>query len=244
MKTKFPLLPMAAIVSITALGFLAACTPTLECGSWAFSGNPVTVPYDGFNVTSAFTFTPATCGKSCDCTQDVMIQMVSVYDSVSETYLYPTSSYADRATSYGWVIDRVDGEGYGYYSLINNGTTFFSGWNTPGANGTANTLFDLPGGWPDNTYFYSVDVATCFNSQACQNKILGYYFWSWTSNNTGTISQFIVGPAWKDLDTTFQNALAGWNAWAPASGPENGSSYAGDFTSLPHAVVFPTLSDL
>jgi hypothetical protein len=172
-----------------------------------------------------------------------MIQMVSVFDTSEGTYVYPTSSYQNRATTYGWSIDRVDGEGYGYYSLINNGATFFSGWNTPGANGTPNTLSDQPT-WYNNINFYAVDVAVCFNSRGCNNNILGYYVWSWTIDNNGNATQFITGPAWKDLDSEFQSALASWNTWAPTSGTEGGSSYADDFTSLPSAVKFPPLSDL
>jgi hypothetical protein len=243
MKSKpFPLSPAGAILSLVALGFLAACTATLECGTWAFTGTPQ--PYS-FQVSSAFTFNPATCGKSCTCSEDVITQMVSVYDSDSGTYLYPTSAYSDRAIAYGWSIDQLDGWAYGYYGLDNDGHTFDPGYNPPGSNGVATTLYDLPN-WPgyNNLYFYSVDVVTCFNSETCKNKILGYYFWSWTTDSSGTVSQFIVGPAWKDLDTTFQNAVSGWNAWAPTSGPENmGPSYPGQPT-LPNAVKFPALTDL
>jgi hypothetical protein len=243
MKNKFPLQPMAAIFAVIALAFLIACTPTLECGTWAFTGTPQTY---AFQITSAFTFTPATCGQSCDCPEDVITQMVSVYDSVSETYLYPTSSYSDRAIAYGWSIDQLDGWAYGYYSLDNDGHTFDPGYNPPGSNGVATTLYDEPS-WPgyNNLFFYSVDVATCFSSDSkCKNNILGYYFWSWTTDSNGTVSQFITAPAWKDLDTTFQNAVSGWNTWAPTSGPENmGPGYPGQPT-LPHAVPFPALTDL
>ncbi len=117
-------------------------------------------------------------------------------------------------------------------------------YNPPGSNGTPTTLFDVPSGWPNNTWFAAVDVPTCFQSRTCANNILGYYYWSWTIDNSGTSSQFIVGPAWKDLDSQFQSAVAGWNAWAPTSGPENmGPGYPGQPT-LPNAVQFPTLSDL
>src|SRR5580698_10147917 len=34
MKSKFPLLPVVAILVVSALGFIA-CTTTLECGTWA-----------------------------------------------------------------------------------------------------------------------------------------------------------------------------------------------------------------
>jgi hypothetical protein len=239
MKSKR--LPLLAAASLLVAAALVACTPTLECGSWSFSGTPQP---DAFQVSSAFTFTPATCGKSCNCPEDVITQMVSAYDSESKTYMYPTSSYAARATSYGWTIDQLDGWAYGYYGLENDGKTFDPTYNPTGSNGVATTLYDYPSGWPNNTYFYSLDVTTCFSSDTCQNNILGYYFWSWTIDNSGKVSQFIVGPAWKDLDTTFQNAVSGWNTWAPTSGSENmGSGYPGQPT-LPNAVAFPALSDL
>jgi hypothetical protein len=240
MKSKFPFLPVAAILVVSALGFIA-CTPTLDCGTWAFTGTPQT---DAFQVSSAFTFTPSACGKNCDCQEDVITQMVAVYDSDSQTYLFPTSGYEARSIADGWTIDQLDGWAYGYYSLDNDGHTFDPFYNPPGKNGVATTLYDEPGGWPNNIIFYSVDVATCFNSQTCQNNILGYYLWSWSIDNTGAVSQFIAAPAWKDLDTTFQNAVGGWNTWAPTSGPENmGSGYPGQPT-LKNAVPFPALTDL
>jgi hypothetical protein len=241
MNCKFSTRPIAAISLITVLLWLPACTPTLECGTWAFTGTP---QGNSFNVSSAFTFTPATCGKACDCTEDVITQIVSVYDSDTGTYMFPSSSQEDRATAYGWSIDQLDGWAYGYYGLDNDGKTFDPTYNPPGSNGVATTLYDLPGGWPDNTIFYSVDVVTCFSSKSCQNNILGYYVWSWSSDSTGKISQFITGPAWKDLDTTFQNAVSGWNTWAPTSGTEDmGPGYPGQPVLL-NAVKFPTLTDL
>lgn len=245
---RFPLFAVAAIVVLSMLGFMTACTacnPSLECGTWVFSGTPAgTAPFDDFPLSSAFTFTPQTCKKNCQCPQDAMIQMVAVYDSSTSSYLYPTSSYAARADADGWVIDRVDGEGYGWYGLTNDGKTFQPLWNTPGSNGTANTLFDGPGGWPADIDFYAVDAAVCFSPSTCQNNILGYYFWSWTINNSGTPSTFIIGPAWQSMETEFQSALASWNTWAPTSGTEIGTGGILGEPSLPHAVVFPTLSDL
>ena len=90
-------LPVVAILTVSALGFIA-CTPTLECGSWAFTGTPQS---DAFQVSSGFTFTPATCGKKCECQEDVITQMVSVYDSDSQTYMFPSSSQEARSIAYG-----------------------------------------------------------------------------------------------------------------------------------------------
>jgi hypothetical protein len=229
---------VAALVCI-----LSGCQSTQECGSWVFNGTPQSVGgYNSFPLTVAFTFDPATCGKNCNCDTDCMVQMVWVYDTVDKTYLYAGTGDRNRATANGWTIDRVDGSGEGYYGLLNDGTTFYSGWNTTGGNGTANTLIDDPSGWGANTFFAAVDAAVCFKSKTCENTILGYYYWSWTIDSTGQPAIFITAPAWKDLDAEFQTALASWNAWAPTSGQEN-SGIAGQ-PVLNQAVLFPALPDL
>lgn len=239
---------LAAVLLFLCL--IAGCTATINCGTWAFSGTPVSASspaafaagtsFPNFPLSSAFTFTPATCNQNCNSSTDVMIQMVYVYDMSTQTMVFPTSSYAARQDANGWVIDRVDGAAYGYYGLENDGSTFYSGWNTTGGPGTANTLFDRPQ-WNVPILFYSVDAAVCWNSKDCNNRIDGYYFWSWSIDSNGTASKFIVGPAWQDLNVEFQSALSSWNSWAPSSGSENDGFGS---PTLPHAVVFPTLSDL
>jgi len=215
---------------------LAGCHPTQECGTWVFTGTPTG---NSFPLSCAFTFTPADCGKNCTCDKDVMIQMTWVYDANAQTNVYASDQpQGGRSDNNGWNIDRIDGAAHGYYGLQNDGT-FYSGWNTPGANGTPNTLYDQPGGWGSNTYFYAVDVAVCYSSKTCNNSILGYYFWSYILDDNDIGQKFITAPAWKDLDAEFQSALAAWNNWAPTSGSE----YDGTGT-FPNAIAFPILSDL
>jgi len=242
-RNRYAPLVSAASAWLVAAGLvcvLSSCKPTLECGTWAFNGTVQSNP-SAFPLSSAFTYTPATCGQNCTVQTDAMIQMTWVYDTVTRTNIFASGvGDAARADADGWNIDRVDGEAYGWYGLINDGSTFYTGWNTTGANNTANTLFDRPGGWGPNTYFYAVDAAVCFKSSSCQNKILGYYFWI---DNNGTASKFIVAPAWQNLNVEFQSALSGWNAWAPNSGPENGVGIPGEVT-VTHAAVFPALTDL
>jgi hypothetical protein len=232
------------VVSFASL-LLSGCVTSLECGSWAFNGTPQSYP-ETFPLSSAFTFTPAACGKSCDCDSDVMIQIVRVYDSENQTYVYPTSSQAARATTDGWAIDRVDGSAYGWYSLLNDGKTFLPFWNTPGSNGTPNTLYDNPSNWPNNTVFFALDAAVCFTSKTCNNRVLGYYFWSWTTDNNGNATTLITSTAWTNLESEFQSALATWNAWAPSSGMEDEGAIpnAPPQPTLPSAVQFPALTDL
>jgi hypothetical protein len=214
--------------------------PTVNCGSWVFTGM---VEDDSFPLSSAFTFTPATCDSGCNVQIDAMIQITWVYDATDRMPLYANSQDEAVADADGWNIDQLNGEGYGWYGLLNDGTTFYSFWNTTGGNGTPNTLYDNPSGWGPDTYFYAVDAAVCFKADPCNNKILGYYFWSWIIDNSGNGTEFITAPAWKDLDTEFLNAVASWNSWAPTSGPEDGISGT-DPTKLPNAVVFPPLSNL
>jgi hypothetical protein len=226
-----------------ALTWLAfGCVPAFQCGSWVFNGTP---QGDHFPLSSAFTFTPASCESDCNVQTDAMVQITAVYDATDHTYLYAGSGDQARADAHGWNIDRIDGAAYGWYGLLNDGATFASFWNTTGGNYTPNTLYDEPGGLLSNTIFYAVDVAVCFRADTCTNKILGYYFWSWIIDNNGNGTKFLTAPAWTDAATEFQSALASWNAWAPTSGPENGNGVGGPTDPpLPNAVNFPSLSDL
>jgi len=232
--------PVLAIPTFLACLFFG-CTPTINCGSWVFKG---TVNGDSLPLSSAFTFTPSTCGSRCDVQIDAMIQMVRVYDANDQMFLAGSGESTEWADADGWMIDQqpLIGWAEGYYGLNNDGTTFDSAYNAVGSNGTPNTLFDDPGGWGPNTYFSAVDVAVCFKGDSCQNRILGYYFWSFFDDSSGNVLKFVTAPAWQDLNTEFQSAVASWNKWAPSSGPVGGGS-TGQIL-VPHAVPFPTLSDL
>lgn len=236
-------------VKLAFIGFLACFAsgcgaPSVNCGSWAFNGTVQSDP-NSFPLTSSFTFTPATCGSNCKVQTDAMIQMTLVYDTVERMNVYATSADQDRADANGWNIDRVNGAGYGWYSLLNDGKTFYSFWETTGSNNTADTLNDRPGGWANNTFFYAVDASVCFKSDGsdtCTHKILGYYFWSWVIENNGNAAEFLTAPGWQPLEAEFQSALAAWNKWAPNSGAES-SGIQGQ-PVLPNAVAFPALSNL
>jgi hypothetical protein len=227
-----------ALISVVTLVsiLLGGCNPTLECGAWTFSGTPSGT---SFPLTDTFTFNPASCGQNCNCSQDPIIQMTWVYNEDQHTNLYASDQpQGTRSDANGWAVDQLNGWAYAYYSLQNNGT-FAAAYGLPGSNGTPSTLNDTPSGWPANTFFYAVDVPVCYSSNTCQNKILGYFFWSYILDSTDTGQKFITAPAWKDLDTEFQNVVAAWNAWAPGSGSENDGT-----ATLPHAVALPVLSDL
>lgn len=238
MKNKRMLSAVFSLMILLCAG-CSGCKYTQDCGTWVFNGGP---SGNSYPMNAAFTFNPANCGKDCSVQTDCIIQMVSVFNLEDHTYMFASdqSGASARATDYGWTIDQIDGWAFAYYSLNNDGT-FDNGYNPPGSNGVATTLFDAPGGWPANTLFYALDAAVAYSSKTCQNRILGYYFWSWASDNAGQVSTFINGPAWKDLDLTFQKAVAGWNAWAPGSPSQNEGPGQ---PILPHAVPLPALTDL
>lgn len=226
---------LVTVVSLVCLLFIG-CTTTNECGTWTFSGTP---SGNSFPLTDTFTFNPASCGKSCDCKQDPIIQMTWVYNADDHTNLYASNQpQGTRSTANGWSIDQIDGWAYAYYSLQNDGT-FSAIYGLPGSNGTPSTLKDTPGGWPANTFFYAVDAPVCYSSDTCQNRILGYYFWSYILDSNDKGQKFITDVAWKDLDAEFLNAVSAWNAWAPTSGPQNDGT-----ATKPHAIALPALSDL
>jgi hypothetical protein len=241
---------VAALFCLSAAGLLlSGCSVALECGSWVFSGTPQSLPGLGatFPVSSAFTFTPATCKQDCDCEIDAMIQMVTVFNNTEQTYMYPSQNYEDRASADSWSIDRLDGSGYGWFGLLNDGVTFDSFYNTPGSNGTPNTLLDQPSWGPnEDIVFSAVDAAVCFKSKTCQNRILGYYFWSWTIDSNGNAAKFAIGPAWPGFENEFQGAVAAWNSWVPTSGFQSEGAVPNEppQPALNSAVLFPTLTDL
>jgi hypothetical protein len=186
-------------LSLSIAAVLVGCAATLECGAWNFNG---AISGNSLPLSSAFTFNPATCGKSCSADIDAMIQMVRVYDATDQMFLAGDGESTEWADANGWMIDQQPLLGWaeGYYGLNNDGTTFDPVYNTVGSSGTPNTLYDDPGGWGPNTYFDAVDVAVCFKSDNCQNRILGYYFWSFFDDSSGVAHEFITAPAWQDLN--------------------------------------------
>jgi hypothetical protein len=237
----------------TLILFLSGCQPATECGSWNFTGTPDAAGPDTYGVSDGFTFTPANCGQNCNCTADGIIQMVWVYDSENHTWLESANNEANgpaKATANHWEIDQYDSWGYAYYGLENDGVTFDAGFNNAGSNGVASVLNDDPGGQGNNIFFFALDVAVCHNSQTCQNNILGSYFWSWHSDNSGTVTTFANVTGWTSIEAEFQQAVTVWNTnWVPLSRTlvMNGSLVMADGVSsitLGQAATIPGLTDL
>jgi hypothetical protein len=211
---------------------LNACKPTRRCGVFTFTGSV----NDGSSSNSlpmnlSFDFDPAACGSSCNCNPVGYIQMVRNYDFEDGTYIYPSSEKEDRATGYGWYIDRVEGRKWGYYGMNDDGT--FASYLTPGSATTNAILGDEPSR-PESEpwlgfWWQAVSAPVCIqSSSSCNNRLLGYYFWSWMVEANGHVPAPFHGNAWKSLDAELLNAVSEWNAQAPGLGKN----------------VFPSLSNL
>jgi hypothetical protein len=211
--------------------FTSGCTSTLECGTFTFSG---TVHSGGINITNSFRFNPAAC--PCNCTTNCFIQMIRIYSLDDRSFEYDHSYQELRADANSWFVDKLFGNMigdnqtatyvWGYYSMQNNGTFMSSSGDlglsnsgTPGNNTTPTVLIDDPQRDPSlHAIWEAVDVPVCIDSETCDNRIQGYYYWSWIVDFSGTTHKFIMADAWKDLDSEFQSALSAWNAWAPGVG--------------------------
>jgi hypothetical protein len=220
-----------ALFLLIAMVF-SACKPTRRCGVFTFNGTV----NDGADLNSlpmslSFDFNPAACGSSCNCSPVGYIQIVRNYDLDDGTYIYPTSEKEDRATAYGWYIDRVEGRKWGYYGMNDNGT--FASYLTPGSATTNAVLGDEPARseaepWI-NFWWQAVSAPVCIQaSSSCSNRLLGYYFWSWRVDQSGHVPAPFHANAWKELDTEVKNAISEWNIQAPGLSKN----------------VFPALSDL
>lgn len=214
------------ILFLVPLLFLASCNqlcvPVPKCGDFTFTGNKVDTPdNNGLDMNLRFDFHPASCGSGCTCNPVCYLQIVRTVDLEALVYIYPSAEKQDRANAEGWYIDRIEGRIWGYYGRNNDGS--FAGNLTPGSDTTPTTLFDGPRR-PEaepwiQIWWQAVSVPVCIQAgSGCENKLLGYYFWSWTVNNAGVVNGPIDAVAWKSLDAEIPSAVAGWNAQAPGLG--------------------------
>jgi len=226
MSSKQSLLLLLVIINLTA------CEPTQRCGTFVFTGTP----FDGIGINSlpmrlSFDFNPSACGSSCNCDPVGFIQMVRNYDLEDGSYIYPSSEKEDRATAYGWYIDRVEGRRWGYYGMNDDGS--FANYVNPGSATNLADLTDEPARNEEepwlNFWWMAVTAPVCIQpSSTCSNRLLGYYFWSWTVDEDGHVPAPFHGNAWKELDDELGNAVSRWNVQAPGLGKH----------------VFPALTDL
>ncbi len=209
-----------------ALLILASCNGICDkippCGDFTFTGTIFdTSTSNGINMNLRFNFNPADCGSDCSCDTVCYVQMVRTYAFDGGTYLYPSSEKSNRATAYGWYIDRLEGKIWGYYGRNDNGS--FASSLVPGTNTTDAILYDSPRRGEGSPYlgiwWQAVSVPVCIDGDSgCHDFMLGSYFWSWLVNDAGTVTGIVKTEAWEPLDTHFDDAVAEWNVQAPTLG--------------------------
>ena len=216
--TNHKLLAASLLLVVLAV---ACGTPTLPCGTFAFSGTPSGSHVD---LTVTFNFNAATCGAAaCNCNTICYIQIVRIIDRETGDFLAPSTQQFDRIvtggtpTQNGWAVDRVDHRNWGYYGRFDDGT--FAPYLTTGSNTTPAVLGDSPGGWPANSWFDAVSVPVCIDSNAsCNNRLEGYYYWLFITDPSGNAGAPFdeIGVTW--MQDSFNLAVAEWNTDAPGLG--------------------------
>jgi len=207
---------------LTMAGCDSFCTRITSCGVFTFTGTKVdTSSSNGLDMNLSFDFNPADCGSGCSCDPVAYIQIVRTVDLETSTYIYPSAEKEDRANANGWYIDRLEGKIWGFYGRNDDGS-FASTLDTGTENDPA-ILFDAPNR-PEaepwiNIWWQAVSVPVCIqHDSACENKLLGYYFWSWTVSTSGVTSDPIHAIAWEDQDGEVDSAVTEWNTQAPGLG--------------------------
>ena len=206
------------LMAIGACTLPEGCRTKAPCGVFVFDGaKNDTEEQNSLPMTLSFDFNPDACGSDCRCNPVCYVQMVRNYDFDSGGYIYPSTEKQERATANGWYIDRIPGRIWGYYGRNDNGT--FAGTLTPGSESVNTVLRDEPAR-PDaepwlNFWWEAVSVPVCIQSgSACENRILGYYFWSWIAHNDGSMSDPIHMVGWVALNAEFNQAVSRWNTQA------------------------------
>lgn len=224
-------LVLALVLSLS--GCQSFCTRITSCGIFTFTGTKVDTPEtNGLDMNLSFDFNPADCGSNCSCDPVAYIQIVRTVSLDDSSFIFPSSEKQDRANANGWYIDRIPGMKWGYYGRNDDGS--FAGNLDPGTENDPAILFDGPNR-PEaqpwiHIWWQAVSVPVCIQSgSGCENKLLGYYFWSWMVDSAGVTSDPIHAIAWEDQDGEVDTAVAGWNTQAPGLGKHTFPA----FTRLP-----------
>ena len=213
-----------------ALLILSSCAPIPRCGDFTFTGDKVdNREVNGVDMNVSFDFNPETCGSNCTCNPVAYIQIVRTVDMESFAYIYPSEEKEDRATANGWYIDRLEGKIWGYYGRNNDGS--FAANLEPGSETEPAILFDGPQRPEEEPWiqiwWQAVSVPACIQAgSGCENKLLGYYFWSWLVDNVGAVSDPVHAVAWKPLENEVDAAVGEWNIQAPGLGKNTFPAFA------------------
>ncbi len=224
---------LALFLVLSMAGCEGMCTKIPSCGIFTFTGSKVdTSTVNGLDMNLSYDFNPADCGSNCSCNTVAYIQIVRTVDMEDSTYIYPSSEKEERANDNGWYIDRLEGKKWGYYGRNDDGS--FASTLDPGSENDPAILFDAPSRgeaepWID-IWWQAVSVPVCIqNGSGCENKLLGYYFWSWVVEPSGVVNDPIHAIAWEDHDGEVDLAVEKWNIQAPTLGKNTFPA----FTRLP-----------
>lgn len=211
-----------ALLIVAAVLLLPACDPIDPCGTFDFQGTISDgADSNGLDMSVAFDFDPAACGPSDACDLVAYVQIVRTVDMEDFIFLYPSSEKEDRATADGWYIDRVANKIWGYYGRNDDGT--FGSNLDPGSDTSDATLFDFPNRteaepWLD-IFWQAVSVPVCLDEGSTYaNNLLGYYFWSWLVDESGTAAGPLDFLAPEGRHEDVDEAVAEWNTQAPGLG--------------------------
>jgi hypothetical protein len=210
-------------VIIAVMLMLNGCgDPTVPCGTLTFTGSPHSSR--GINAQVDFNFNPGTCSSNCNCNTICYIQIVRIIDRTTGAFLSPNTDQTNRIVTgragawlNGWAIDRLSSRNWGYYGRNNDNS--FASTIVTGSNTSVATLFDTPSGWPNNSWFDAVTVPVCIQSgSACVNRLLGYEYWLFIVDNSGTVGAPFseLGRTW--MRDSFNESVIEWNADAPGLG--------------------------
>ena len=165
----------------------------VPCGDFSFAvDNIIDSEFEnGIDVSLEFDFKPEICGESCSYDSILFIQIVRTVSGTNQPrFSYPSTQKKERATVDGWYIDRIDGYRWGYFGMDDSMTP---GNNITSGNSTRHaSLTDSPYR-PDRREFHNirweaVTVPVCLHGDGvCDNKMLGFYYWSWTVSQDGTV---------------------------------------------------------
>lgn len=198
------------------------CTRIPSCGDFTFTGSKVdTEESNGLDMNVSFDFNPENCDSNCTCNTVCYIQIVRTVDMETFTYIYPSEEKEERANANGWYIDRVEGKIWGFYGRNDNGS--FGSNLDPGSETQPAILFDGPRRGEDEPWlgiwWQAVSAPVCIQPRSgCENRLLGYYFWSWFASDDGAVDGPIDAIAWEPLQNEVDSAVTEWNAQAPGMG--------------------------
>lgn len=207
--------PLLALLLLPIVGACGAATQ--PCGTFAFTGSPHS--NRGITMSLDFTFNPTGCAAtgSPNAQTVAYVQIVRIIDQTTGAFLSPNSEQTNRIVTgqsntvfNGWAVDRLAGRTWGYYGR-NNDSTFAATLTTGSSTSTA-TLRDVPSGWRNQSWFDAVSVPVCLQGNtACQDRLLGYYYWLFIVDNSGTVGNPVnlVGVDWNR--DAFDRAVTEWN---------------------------------